>query len=70
MSPAAQLTSEQLKEIIEEEQTTDQCTREFQEQVDGEEFLDPADTISVLSTVLITTTTNLNINVLMRWSGC
>ena len=54
MSPSAQLPSEQLKEIIEEEQITDQCTREFQEQVAGEEFLDPPNTISVLSTVLIT----------------
>src|SRR5882757_5906467 len=55
MSPSAQLTSEQLKEIIEDEKKTDQGTREVQEQVeDGEEVLDPENTRSVLSTVLNT----------------
>jgi len=52
MSPSAQLTSEQMKEIIEDEMKTDQGEREVQEQVeDGEEVLDPDDASSVLSTV-------------------
>ena len=52
MSPSAQLTSEKLKEIIEEEKKTDQGARKVQEQVeDGEEVLDPENTRSVLSTV-------------------
>jgi hypothetical protein len=55
MSPSAQLTSEQLKEIIEDEKKTDQGSRDVQEQVeDGEEVLDPDNTSSVLSTVLNT----------------
>jgi len=55
MSPSAQLTSEQLKEIIDDEMKTDQGTREVQEQVeDGEEDLDPENTSSVLNTVLNT----------------
>jgi hypothetical protein len=53
MSPSAQLTSEQLKETIEEEKNTDHDARVVQEQVeDGEEVLDPANTSSVLNTVL------------------
>jgi hypothetical protein len=55
MSPSAQLTSEQLKEIIEDEKNTDKDAREVQEQVeDGEEVLDPANTSSVLNPVLST----------------
>jgi len=55
MSPSAQLTSEQLKEIIEDEKTADQSAREVQEQVqDGEEVLDPDNTSSILSAVLNT----------------
>jgi len=55
MSPSAQLTSEQLKQIIEDEMKTDQSAREVQEQVeDGNEVLDPDITSSVLSTVLNT----------------
>jgi len=54
MSPSAQLTSEQLKEIIEDEKKTDKDAREVQEQVDGEEVLDPDNTRSVLNTVLNT----------------
>jgi len=54
MSPPAQLTSEQLQEIIEDEKKTDQGAREVQEQVDGEEDLDPENTSSVLNTVLNT----------------
>jgi len=55
MSPSAQLTSEQLKEIIEDEKRTDQGAREVQEQVeDGEEVLNPDNASSVLSTVLNT----------------
>jgi uncharacterized protein YdeI (YjbR/CyaY-like superfamily) len=51
MSPTAQLTSEQLKEIIEDEKETDQGAREVQEQVeDGEKVLNPDNTRSVLST--------------------
>jgi len=52
MSPSAQLTSEQLKEIIEDEKKTNQSAGEVQEQVeDREEVLDPDNTSSVLSTV-------------------
>ena len=48
MSPSAQLTSEQLKEFIEDEKNTDKGAREVQEQVeDGEEVLDPDNTSSV-----------------------
>jgi len=55
MSPSAQLTLEQLQEIIEDKIKTDQGAREVQEQVeDGEEVLDPENTSSVLSTVLNT----------------
>ena len=54
MSPLAQLTLEQQKEIIEGEKESNQCAREVQEQVDGEEVLDPDITRSVLSTVLNT----------------
>jgi len=55
MSLSAQLTSEQLKQIIEDEKNTDKGAREVQEQVeDGEEVLDPANTSSVLNTVLST----------------
>jgi len=55
MSPSAQLSSEQLKEIIEDKKKTNQGAREVQEQVeDGEEVLDPDNTSSVLSTVLNT----------------
>jgi hypothetical protein len=55
MSPSAQLTSEQLKEIIQDEKNTDKDAREVQEQLeDGEEVLDPANTSSVLNTVLST----------------
>jgi len=34
MGPSAQLTSEQLKEIIEDEKKTDQGSREVQKQVE------------------------------------
>jgi hypothetical protein len=55
MSLSAQLTSEQLKEIIEDEKNTDKSAREVQEQVeDGEEVLDPENTSAVLNTVLNT----------------
>jgi len=54
MSPSVQLALEQLKEIIEDEMKTDQDSREVQEQVDGQEALNPDDTSSVLSTVLNT----------------
>ena len=55
MSPSAQLTSEQLKEIIEDEMKTDQGGREVLEQVgDGEEDLDTENTSSLMSTVLNT----------------
>jgi len=54
MSPSAQLTSEQLKEIIEDEKKTHHGTSEVQVQVDGQEVLNPDNTISVLSTVLNT----------------
>jgi len=54
MIPSAQLTSEQLKEIIDDEKKTNEGAREVLEQVDGEEVLDPDNTSSVLSTVLNT----------------
>ena len=54
MSPSAQLTSEQLKEIIEDEKKTDKGAREVHEQVDGEEDLNPDNTSPVLNTVLNT----------------
>jgi len=55
MSLSAQLTSEQLKEIIEDEKNTDKSAREIQEQVeDGEEVLAPENTSAVLNTVLNT----------------
>jgi len=55
MSISAQLTSEQLKEIIEDEKNTDKSPREVQEQVeDGEGVLDPENTSSVLKMVLNT----------------
>jgi len=58
MSPSAQLTSEQLEEIIADEKNTENGAREVQEEVeDGEEVLDPANTGSVLNTVLSTINT-------------
>jgi SNF2 family DNA or RNA helicase len=55
VSPSAQLTSEQLNEIIEDEKNTNKDAWEVQEQVeDGKEVLDPANTSSVLNTVLST----------------
>jgi len=54
MNPSAQLTSEQLKEIIEDEKQTDQGAREVQEQADGEEDLDPENTSLELDSVLNT----------------
>jgi hypothetical protein len=52
MSPSGQLTSEQVKEIIENEQTTHPGAREVQEKVeDGEEVLDPGNTCSIMLTV-------------------
>jgi len=55
MSPSVQHTSDQLKEIIENEKNTDKGAKEVQEQVeDGEEVLYPANTTSVLNTVLST----------------
>jgi len=55
MSISAQLTSEQLKEIIEDEKNTDKSAREVQEQLeDGEKVLDPENTSSVMNMVLST----------------
>jgi hypothetical protein len=55
MSPSAQLTSEQLKEINENETNTDKDAREVQEQLEnGEEVLNSANASSVLNTVLST----------------
>ena len=55
MRPSAQLRSDQLKEIIEDEMKTDQGASEIQVQVeDGKEVLYPENTSSVLSTVLNT----------------
>jgi len=53
MSLSAQLTSKQLKEIIEDEKNTDKSTRDIQKQVeDGVEVLYPENLSSVLSSVL------------------
>jgi len=55
MSPSAQLTSEQLKEIIEDEKKSDKGAREVQEQVeDGSEDHDPEITSLVFNTGLNT----------------
>jgi len=55
MSPSAQLTSEQLKEIIEDEKNTAKGAREVQGEVeDGEEVLDPANASWALNIVLST----------------
>jgi len=55
MTLSAQLTSKQLKEIIEDEKNMDEGAREGQEQVeDGEEVLDPANSSSVMITFIIT----------------
>jgi len=51
MSASAQPISEQLNKIIEDKKKTNQGAREVQEQVDGEEVLNPDDTSSVLSNV-------------------
>jgi hypothetical protein len=50
MSLSAQLILEQLKEFIENDETTDQDAREVQADVNGEEVLDPDNTMSVLCT--------------------
>jgi len=55
MSPSAQLTSELLREVSEDEMNTDKGARQVQEQVeDGEKVLDPANTSVVLSMVFST----------------
>jgi hypothetical protein len=55
MSPSAQHTSEQLKEIVENKKKTDQGSKEVQEQVeDGEDLRNPDNFIPALSTVLNT----------------
>jgi len=55
MSLSAQLTSEQLKEMIEDEKNTEKSARGVQEQVEnGEKVLDAEHTSSVLNTVLNT----------------
>jgi len=60
MSLSAQHTSEQLKEIIEDEKNTDRSAREVQEQVqDGEEVVDPENATSVRNTVLNTINSEL-----------
>jgi len=52
MSPSAQLTSEQLTEIIEDEKKTKNGAREVQKQVeDGAEVLNPENNSSVMHTV-------------------
>jgi hypothetical protein len=51
MNPSAQLTLERQKEIIEDKRKTYQGSTEVQEQVDGEEVLDPDNTSLVLNTV-------------------
>jgi len=60
MSLSAQLTSQQLKEIIEVKKIMEKSAREIQEQVpDGEEVLDPENTSAVLNAVLNTINNHL-----------
>jgi hypothetical protein len=55
MSLSAQLTSNQLKEIIEDKKNTNKSARNVLKQVDdSEEVLDPENTSSVLNTILNT----------------
>jgi hypothetical protein len=54
MGPSAQLTSEYLKEIIEDKRKTYKGSRDVQERVDGKEDHDPDNTSSVLNMVLNT----------------
>jgi hypothetical protein len=55
MSPSAQCTLEQLKEIIEDKRNTDKGGRGIQKHVeDGEKVLDPANTSCVVYTVFCT----------------
>jgi hypothetical protein len=55
MSPSAQLTLQQLKEIIEDEMKTDQCSKDVHEQLEhGKAVCDPDNTSSVLRTILNT----------------
>jgi len=54
MSPPAELTSEQLKEIIDAEKKSGHHGSEVQAQVDCKEDIDPEGTSSVLNTVLNT----------------
>jgi len=52
MSPSVQLTSEQLKEMMEDEKKSYQGARKVQEQVDGKEVLNPDISRSELGTDL------------------
>jgi hypothetical protein len=52
MSQSAQLISQQLNDIIEEEKKASQGARDVQEQVDGNNYLDTEKTSSVLHNVL------------------
>jgi hypothetical protein len=62
---------EQLKEIIADENMTNQGASKIQEQVeDGEEVLDAENTSSGMCTVLNRIMTNMNPSALMRKSGC
>jgi hypothetical protein len=55
MSPCSHHTSGRLQEINDDEKKTNQGAREVQEQVEnGEQVVDPDNSISVLSTVLNT----------------
>jgi hypothetical protein len=54
MSSSAHLTSKQLQEIIADEKKTNSDSREFQDQVDGEENLHQENTSSVQNTGLNT----------------
>jgi hypothetical protein len=59
MNPSAQIRSEQLNEIIEDEKNADKDAREVQEQLeDGEEVLDPANASTVSNTVFSTINNN------------
>jgi len=55
MSPSTQLSSEQQKEIIEDEKNTEKGAREVHKNVeDGEKVLNPANTSTLLTRVFRT----------------
>lgn len=70
MNSYAQLTSEELKEMIWNKLNTDQGAKEVQRHVNGKDVLRPDNTCSDMSTVLRIINNELELGVLMRQSGC